>query len=378
MTKPLEGMLVVSLEQAVAAPLATCRLADSGARVIKIERTSGDFARGYDRAVQGESAYFVWLNRGKESICLDFTREEDAALLRAMISRADVFVQNLGPGAAARAGLEAESLVEANPRLVACTISGYGRTGPYAQMKAYDLLIQAESGLASITGTPEAPGRVGVSACDIAAGLSAHAGIVEALLRRATTGSGGVVDVSMFAAMAEWMAVPLLHWEHQRTIWPRVGLNHPVIAPYGAYPTAGEGMVLVGIQNDVQWRRFAERLLDRPELAGDERYATNVERVAHRAEIDGLVEGFLAPLTADEAVARLVQVDIPCARINGVPELAAHPQLSRLGVDTPAGTVSVTAPPTQHSTWSLQSASVPALDQHGAALREEFATTKAP
>lgn len=374
MSGALDGVLVVSVEQAVAAPLATCRLADAGARVVKIERPSaGDFARGYDHAVRGQSAYFVWLNRGKESIALDLTDAGDRALLDRMIARADVFVQNLGPGAAQRAGLGSAALRAAHPSLVTCDISGYGPDGPYADARAYDLLVQAESGIASVTGIADAPGRIGVSACDIAAGLSAHAGILEALLARARTGAGSAVHVSLFAAMAEWMAVPLLHLAHQGTVWPRVGLAHPLIAPYGAYPTADGGLLLVGVQNDGEWRRFAARVLGRPELGEDEKYRTNVDRVANRAALDEVVGGHLAGRTLEEAAAELRAAGIAYGRVNDVRGLAAHPQLREVSVPTPAGPVSVPAPPALHDLRSPEPRPVPDLDEHGAALRAEFA-----
>lgn len=377
MTKPLDGVLVVSLEQAVAAPVATYRLIDAGARVIKVERPTGDFARGYDNAVKGESAFFTWLNRGKESISLDFSRHDDNALLHNMIRQADVFVQNLGPGAAARAGLDPQTLLAENPRLVVGSISGYGRSGPHAARKAYDLLIQAESGVASVTGTPEAPGRVGVSICDIAAGLSAYSGILEALLARAVTGRGSVVDTSMFAAMAEWMTVPLLHWEHQQTVWPRLGMSHPVIAPYGAYPTTDDRLVMVGIQNDREWRRFAEHVAGDVSLADDERFATNTQRVAHRPALDEIVVGALSGHTASEALELLSAADIPAAQLNSVVELADHPQLRRLAVDTASGPVSIPTPPVEHSAWSRSAGRVPSLDEHGSSLRQEFALSVA-
>lgn len=371
---PLDGVLVVSVEQAVAAPLATCRLADAGARVIKIERPgAGDFARGYDHAVNGHSAYFVWLNRGKESIALDLTDSADRGVLDRMVARADVFVQNLGPGAAGRAGLGSAALRAAHPALVTCDISGYGPDGPYADERAYDLLVQAESGIASVTGIADAPGRIGVSACDIAAGMSAHAAILEALLGRAHSGEGAAVHVSLFAAMAEWMAVPLLHLAHQGTIWPRVGLAHPLIAPYGAYPTADDALILVGVQNDGEWRRFAERVLGRPELAAAGPYRTNVDRVANRAALDELVGGHLAGRTLEEAAGELRAAGIAYGRVNDVRGLAAHPQLRQVDVPTSSGPVPVAAPPALHGLCSPEPRPVPDLDEHGAALRAEFA-----
>ncbi len=263
MPEPLDNILVVALEQAVAAPYCTAKFADAGARVIKIERPEGDFARRYDKYVKGLATYFVWLNRGKESIVLDIKAADDAALLHRILAKADVFIQNLAPGAAARAGFGAESLRAHYPRLVTCDISGYGEDGPYRDMKAYDLLVQAESGLASVTGGPEGPGRVGVSVCDIATGLAAYSAILEALYERERTGRGSGVALSLFDVMADWMSVPLLQYLHSGTAPARVGMNHPSIAPYGAYPTQGEPIV-ISIQNEREWRAFCEGVLTQP------------------------------------------------------------------------------------------------------------------
>ncbi|HUG59422.1 MAG TPA: CaiB/BaiF CoA-transferase family protein, partial [Candidimonas sp.] len=286
---PLEGLLVIAVEQAAAAPFASSRLADAGARVIKIERAQGDFARGYDNAVMGDSTYFVWLNRGKESIVLDFSNEEELALLRNMISQADVLIQNLGPGAAERAGFGWQAMRELNPRLITCDISGYGETGPYAGNRAYDLLVQAETGICSVTGTPEAPGRIGVSACDIGTGMYAHAAILEALLERSQTGQGSAIHVSLFDSMSDWMSVPLLHYDCAGTVWPRVGLSDPTIAPYGASSVKDGKQRLVGVQNDGEWKRFATGVLQRPDLLEQEEFASNGNRVINRAALDGIV-----------------------------------------------------------------------------------------
>ncbi|HEY9147974.1 MAG TPA: CaiB/BaiF CoA-transferase family protein, partial [Gammaproteobacteria bacterium] len=262
--QPLDGLLVIALEQAVAAPYCSSRLADAGARVIKIERSEGDFAREYDHVAGGESAYFTWLNRGKESICLDIKSPGDADLLQRMLGDADVFIQNLAPGAAARAGFDSAALRASHPRLITVDISGYGESGPYREMKAYDLLVQCETGLASITGAPERPGRVGVSVCDIACGMYAHAGVLEALLERQRTGRGKGLAVSLFDAMADWMTVPLLHQDYTGEAPQRVGLNHPSIAPYGAYACEGGDQVVISIQNNREWRNFCEQVLGRP------------------------------------------------------------------------------------------------------------------
>ena len=370
--KPLDGLLVVTLEQAVAAPTCSVRLADAGARVIKIERPEGDFARGYDRVAKGESAYFAWLNRGKESIALDLKAPEDLALARRMIGRADVFIQNLAPGAAARLGLDPEALRRADPKLITCSISGYGDTGPYAEMKAYDLLVQAETGLASITGRPEGPGRVGVSVCDIAAGMYAHAAVLEALLARERSGEGRAVAVSLFDALADWMTVPLLHHDYGGRAPERVGLNHPSIAPYGAYAAAKGRDVVISIQNQREWRRLCAEVLARPELAEDPRFHDNTARVENRPALNDEIDAVFGRLSFDELVARLRAAGIAYGAINGVAELSRHPQLRRVTIESPSGPLEVVAPPAQVVGQDRDFGPVPALDQHGAALRREF------
>ena len=371
--KPLDGLLVVTLEQAVAAPTCSVRLADAGARVIKIERPEGDFARGYDRVAKGESAYFVWLNRGKESIALDLKRPEDLALARRMIARADVFIQNLAPGAAARLGLDPEVLRRDHPRLVTCSISGYGEDGPYAAMKAYDLLVQAESGLAAITGRPEGPGRVGVSVCDIAAGMYAHAAVLEALLARERSGQGRAIAVSLFDALADWMTVPLLHHDYGGAAPERVGLNHPSIAPYGAYAAKEGREVVISIQNQREWRRLCAEVLDKPALADDPRFHDNTARVENRPALNREIDAVFGRLAFDELVARLRAAGIAYGAINGVAELSRHPQLRRVAVEAPAGPLEVVAPPARVAGQERDFGPVPALDRDGAALREEFA-----
>jgi itaconate CoA-transferase len=287
--RALDGLLVVAVEQAVAAPMCTCRLADAGARVIKIERPEGDFARGYDNLVHGESAYFVWLNRGKESVVLDLANNEDRTVLEAMLARADIFVQNLKPGAVAKLGFDIARLRRVYPRLIVCSISGYGEQGPYAQRKAYDLLIQAESGLASVTGGPEMPARVGVSVVDIATGMNAYEAILEAVLVRARTGEGAALSISLFDAMADWMTVPLLQTEGGEPP-KRVGLAHPTIAPYGVFKSRDGAGILISIQSDREWRVLAEHVLGDKSLAADPDFATNVARVKRRAETDARVQ----------------------------------------------------------------------------------------
>ena len=368
MDKLLDGLLVVALEQAVAAPLATCRLADAGARVIKIERPEGDFARHYDHAARGHSAYFVWLNRGKESLVLDIKAAEDHALLERMLARADVFVQNLSPGAAARAGFAPEELRQRFPRLVICSISGYGEDGPYRDMKAYDLLIQGETGLASITGAPEAPGRVGVSVSDIAAGLNAYAAILEALYARARSGEGALLHIALFDATAEWMAVPLLHHDYAGAAPARVGLRHPSIAPYGAFQTGDGKEIIIGIQNEREWGRFCTAVLGDPALATDPRFASNVERVAHRPALDAVIAARLAGQTRDAVAQRLAAADIAFGNLNSVADFAQHPQLRRMTVAAGAEAIALPVPPGR----DIADAVVPELGAHSLAIRREF------
>jgi crotonobetainyl-CoA:carnitine CoA-transferase CaiB-like acyl-CoA transferase len=371
-TRTLDGLLVVALEQAVAAPFLSSRLADAGARVIKVERPEGDFARGYDRAAKGQSSYFVWLNRGKESIALDIKKKEDAALLARMIAKADIFIQNLAPGAARRAGFGAEDLRARHPRLVTVDVSGYGESGPHAKMKAYDLLIQSESGLASITGTPDGPGRVGVSLVDIAAGMYALVAVHQALLDRARTGQGRALKVSLFDAIADWMTVPLLHHDYAGKAPVRVGLNHPSIAPYGAYATA-DGPVVVSIQNEREWVRFCTEVLKRAGLAADPRFADNNRRVAARADLDSEIARVFSALPRAEVVARLLAADIAFGALNSVADFSRHGQLRREAVATPEGEIRLVAPPVRAEGVEVRYAPVPRLDQHGAALRREFA-----
>jgi itaconate CoA-transferase len=367
---PLSGLLVVSLEQAVAAPMCTCRLADAGARVIKIERPEGDFARGYDDLVHGECSYFVWLNRGKESVVLDLTKTADRALLAAMLERADVFVQNLKPGAVGKLGFAIEKLRRERPRLICCSISGFGETGPYAMRKAYDMLIQAESGLASITGTAE-PARVGVSVVDIASGMDAYEAILEALIARARTGEGAALSISMFDAMADWMTVPLLQQEAGAPP-QRMGLAHTSISPYGAFRSRDGIDILISIQSDREWRVLAERVLDDAALAADPAFATNVERVKRRAETDGRVAKIFGALDADALEQKLASADIAFARVNGPAELARHPHLRRITIGTPSGPVSYPGPAEQRAAAARRYGPVPALGQHTAKVREEF------
>ena len=369
---PLAGLLVVSVEQAVAAPFATSRLADAGARVIKVERPEGDFARAYDHVVGGECAWFVWLNRGKESVVLDIKDAGDNALLQRMIARADVFVQNLAPGAAGRAGLDSAELRRRHPRLVTCDISGYGESGPYAAMKAYDFLIQCESGIASVTGTPESASRVGVSVCDIGAGLNAYGAILEAVIARHRTGRGGGIAISLFDGMADWMTVPLLHLEHGGRAPARTGLRHAMIAPYGAYPVGCGGQMVIAIQNEREWARFCEAILGDASLATDARFAGHPARLANRTEMDTLIAAAFARHDMDSLAGALGAAQIAFGRLNEVSGLSAHPQLRRAAVETSAGTVEIVAPPARHDDTDRPLRPVPALGEHSAAIRAEF------
>ncbi|MGY5050601.1 CaiB/BaiF CoA transferase family protein [Streptomyces sp. 900105755] len=380
---PLEGITVVAVEQAVAAPFATRQLADLGARVVKVERTDGgDFARGYDTAAGGLASHFVWCNRGKESIALDLKDPRGLDVVRRLVADADVFVQNLAHGAASRLGLDAATLCAAHPRLVAVDISGYGAWGPYADKRAYDMLVQCEAGLVSVTGTPEQPVKAGIPAADIAAAMYAFSGVLAALLRRGATGRGGPVEVSMLEALAEWLGHPLHHTMHGGTPPERTGLAHAVIAPYDAYPTADGGRLLLSVQNDREWRRLAEQVIGRPEVGADPAFATNAARVANRARTDDLVGTALKALDADEAVARLEAAGIACARLRDLPELAGHPQLAARDrwreVGSPVGPLRALLPPiTLPGGDEARMGDVPALGQHTGALLRAVGMTDA-
>jgi len=361
----------VSVEQAVAAPLCTSKLAAAGARVIKVERSEGDFARAYDSVVNGESAYFVWLNHGKESLVLDLKQSADHQLLLNIIGGADVFVQNLAPGATGRLGLGSEFLSKQFPELVTCDISGYGETGPYRDMKAYDLLIQCETGLAAITGSPAEPGRVGVSICDIACGLSAYSRILEALIERDQTGLGSRVQVSLFGSLADWMNVPYLHQVFGGQAPQRVGINHPSIAPYGAYRTGDDGTVVIGIQNDREFARFCDIICLMPELASDQRFAHNPGRVENRQQLDRVIGSVLVKITKNELMNRLRKASIAFGSLNSVAEFIQHPQLDFLTVETGAGFVDIISPPGH--TGSASGGRIPDLGEHSEKIRAEFA-----
>jgi len=373
---PLEGLLVVALEQAVAAPFATRQLADLGARVIKIERAgAGDFARGYDTTVLGQASYFVWLNRGKESVELDVKSPAGQEAMAALLARADVFVQNLAPGAAERLGLGAADLLARHPRLICCSVSGYGPDGPYAGKKAYDLLVQCEAGLLSVTGTPEAPCKAGISVADIAAGMYAYSGVLTALYERERTGRGSGFTVSLLDALGEWMSQPYLYTVYGGQEPRRTGARHASISPYGPYAAHG-GEVFIGLQNEREWVVLCERVLGRPDLVADERFASNPDRMKHDEELTAIIEGALAGLTPDAAVAALDAAGIASARLRTPAEFAAHPQLEARDrwreADTPAGPVRTLLPPVTVPGQQAAMGAVPALGQHTEAVLAEF------
>jgi itaconate CoA-transferase len=377
MPLPLQGVTVVSIEQAVAAPFATRQLADLGARVIKIERPDGgDFARGYDATVGGLSSYFVWLNRSKESLTIDLKQPAARDVLARLLARADVFVQNLAPGAANRLGAAAADLRARHPRLITCAISGYGSDGPYVHKKAYDMLIQAEAGLLSITGTPEVPSRVGISVADIAAGMYAYSGILTALLARATTGAGATLEVSLFDALAEWMGAPAYYTGYGGSEPPRSGGSHPTIAPYELFVSADAVEIYLAIQNGREWSRFCEDVLVRPAVADDARFATNSARVRHRADLHALIAGVFAELPAGDILDRLERADIACARRNSVEGLINHPQLMDRHcwhtVDSPVGPVRALRPPLRMEGLDPVMGPVPSLGQHSQSILEEL------
>jgi itaconate CoA-transferase len=371
---PLTGITVVALEQAVAVPFATRQLADLGARVIKIERPgTGDFARGYDRSVLGQASYFVWLNRGKESVELDVKTAAGQAGLTALVARADVFVQNLAPGAAERLGLGATELLARHPRLICCSVSGYGPDGPYAGKKAYDLLVQCEAGLLSVTGTPQAPCKAGISVADIAAGMYAYSGILTAMYERERTGRGSSVEVSLLGALGEWMSQPYYYAVYGQQEARRTGARHASISPYGPYAARG-GQVFLGLQNEREWAVLCDRVLHRPDLVTDERFATNPDRVAHDDELTAIIETALGSMTPDEVVALLDEAGIASARLRTPAEFAAHPQLAARWreVDTPAGPVRALLPPVTRPGREAAMGAVPALGQHTDSVLAEF------
>jgi itaconate CoA-transferase len=375
--RPLDGITVVALEQAVAAPFATRQFADLGARVIKIERPDvGDFARAYDENVHGMSAYFVWLNRGKESLTLDLKHPAAAGIMQRLLANADVFIQNLAPGAAERLGLGWTVLADRFPRLVVCDISGYGDAGPYRDKKAYDLLIQSEAGLLSITGTAEQPSKVGASVADICTGMYAYSGVLSALLQRARTSKGSRVEVAMFEALCEWMIQPLLYAHFSGKAIPRTGADHASIVPYGRF-TASDGKdVMMGIQNEREWQAFCDRVLGRPELGRDPRFDSNSRRLENREALLEIVRAVFGSMSAETLVGRLDAASIANARMNEMHEVWKHPQLAARGrwteMGSPVGPIPVLRPPATHSDFAPAVGAVPALGAHTDAILDEL------
>jgi crotonobetainyl-CoA:carnitine CoA-transferase CaiB-like acyl-CoA transferase len=379
----LDGVTVVSLEQAVAAPFATRQLADLGARVIKVERPGpGDFARGYDETVRGMSSHFVWLNRSKESVCLDLKSELGREAIRVLADQADVFVQNLAPGAAERLGLGAEELHRSNPGLIHVSISGYGTGGAYTTKKAYDLLVQCEAGLVSITGTEDEPSKVGISIADIAAGMYAYTGVLTALIRRGRTGQGATLEVSMLEALAEWMGFPLNYATYGGTAPRRSGARHAAIAPYGPFHCGDGQQVFLGIQNEREWARFCELVLGNAALATDPRFERNSLRVEHSAELDAEVERAFAGSTAEEVAARLEEVGIANALLRDLAGLAAHPQLQARSrwadYDSPVGPLRALIPPATLEGTTPVMGPIPDVGEHTDAVLAELGLLPEP
>jgi crotonobetainyl-CoA:carnitine CoA-transferase CaiB-like acyl-CoA transferase len=369
----LQGLLVISLEQAVAAPYAAGRLADAGARVIKVERPEGDFARGYDADAKGQSSYFVWLNRGKESVALNLKQADDLQILKNMISKADIFIQNLMPGALERLGLSSTELRAADPGLITCDISGYGSNGPFQQMKAYDFLVQAEVGLAEITGAPEQPGRVGVSICDIAAGMTAHQAILQALYARSRTGKGRGIEVSLFHALADWMNVPYIQSQYGGRDIRRPGLHHPTIAPYGAYRCGDGRQLLLSIQNEREWQRLCSDVLQQPDLPENPKFSSNVKRVENRAALDDILNAVFAAHSIDQLAVMLQTAQIAFGRLNTMDDFAAHPQNRFVTVRTTGGELQILAPGAVVNGVMAPLGAVPDLGANSTAIRDEFA-----
>jgi crotonobetainyl-CoA:carnitine CoA-transferase CaiB-like acyl-CoA transferase len=377
MNTDLSGLLVVSIEQAVAAPYLSSRLADAGARVIKVERPEGDFAREYDHLVHGESAYFVWLNRGKESVCLDLKLESARTVLSGLIAKADIFIQNLAPGVIDRLGFSIEELRRKYPHLITCSISGYGDEGPLRDLKAYDLLVQAESGLSAITGNEHGSARVGVSVCDIAAGMTATQSVLQALYARTQTGQGQHISVSLYHALSDWMNVPYLQYAYGGKAPPRNGLSHPTIAPYGSYSCLGGKSILFAIQNEREWTALCRNALNRPDLADDPRFDSNSKRVANRAEMDRELAPIFAGLERETVAERLQAARIAYGRVNTLEDVAAHPQNRYVTVSTPTGPARILAPGAVFDGKTPVLGAIPALGEHTAKIIQEFASNAA-
>ncbi|MER9402361.1 CoA transferase [Mesorhizobium sp. M0615] len=371
MQNSLEGITVVAVEQAVAAPYASSRLADAGARVIKIERPEGDFARSYDSLVRGQSAYFVWLNRGKESVCLDLRSEADRDVLESLLVAADVFIQNLKPGSIEKLGFASADLRRRFPRLITCDISGFGEKGPYSHLKSYDLIVQAETGLCAITGNQHGPARVGVSVCDISAGMTAHSAILQALYHREVTGLGTRIQVSLFDAVADWMNVPVLQNDYSGYHTLRAGVKHPSLAPYGAYRCADGKDVIFSVQNDREWINFCVKFLKQPELTRAPSFADNMERLGHRAQLDEIIDRRFSELSCHEAMQELEAAGLAYGRLNEVADVSKHPHVRRVEVGTPEGVVDTIAPAAIFNSEHPSLRPVPALGAHTETVREE-------
>lgn len=370
---PLHDILVVSIEQAVSAPFASCRLADAGARVIKVEREgTGDFARQYDEVVKGQSTYFTWINRGKESVRVNIKSEEGRDLFLRMIAKADVFIQNLAPGALKKLDLHSKKLRETNPELITCDISGYGEEGGYADMKAYDNLVQAESGLIDVTGDGDMRAKVGISIADISTGMHAYAAILEALIQRKETGKGTAINVSMFDSMADWMMVPFLHQKYGGKRPPRSGVYHAVIAPYGPFKTKGGRELMIGIQNEREWKRFCEEVLDGAIEADDERFSRNSLRVKHVDELNRLIRERFERLDYDIVLSKLKKAQIAFSNLNTVAQFAEHPQLRLTRVESEAGPVEMADRPAKFAGYQSGFKKIPALGEHDEKIKKEF------
>jgi itaconate CoA-transferase len=383
MTRPLDGITVVSLEHAIAAPFCTRQLADLGARVIKVERPGvGDFARAYDQRVRGEASHFVWTNRSKESLALDLKDPDALAVLKALLARADVLVQNLAPGASARMGLSYEALRAQHPRLIVCDISGYGEDGPYRDKKAYDLLIQSEAGLLSVTGTPEEPSKAGISIADIAAGMYAYSGILAALMQRDKTGEGSHIDVAMLESLAEWMSFPLYYAFDGAPPPPRTAASHASIQPYGPFATGDGGTVMLGLQNEREWKLFCEKVLQDGALAADPRFDTNARRSEHRAELKALIVEVFSHMSTPQVEQRLDGAQIANARMNDMAGLWTHPQLAARDrwrtVASPAGNIPALLPPGRNSSFEYRMDPIPRIGEHTEAILRELGMPMKP
>ena len=372
MNKDLEEITVVTLEQAVAAPYASGKLAQAGARVIKIERHEGDFARNYDQDVKGLSAYFVWLNHGKQSVCLNIKDSKDLKTLKNIISKSDIFIQNLMPGATDRLGINSKKLRGQYPALITCDISGYGQTGPYSKMKAYDLLIQAESGLAGINGSPNEPGRVGVSVCDIAAGMTSYQAILQALIARQKSGKGRGIEVSLFHSLADWMNVPYLQNHYGKREIKRAGLHHATIAPYGAYTCLNGQLVLISIQNEREWARLCSQVLNKPDLATDKNFISNTKRVENRKNLDLIINESFNNISREKVIQKLKEADIAYGQLSSVEDLENHPQSNFINLSTSEGEIKILSPGAIISGENFNFGKVPFLGEHTELIKKEF------